>query len=51
MKRAYFHSILSKDDNKKVIQYENHIIFGDVNSGQVFCARTLLDHTTFNKQI
>jgi iron-sulfur cluster repair protein YtfE (RIC family) len=48
-KRAYYHRILAK--TPKHIKYENHILFDEVNQGQVVGARTLLDFLTFNKQI
>lgn len=49
--RAYFHGVLKEDNKAKIIHYENHIPFGEIRQGQVFCARTLLDYTTFNKHV
>lgn len=42
---------MSTDEENKKIQYENHIVYGDVKVGEVFGVRTLLDHITCSKYI
>ena len=39
------------DPKTSMIQFENHIVYGDVRVGQVFGVRTLLDSMTCQKYI